>query len=102
MPALNNQPSNQRKYLQGHKENLREEISSYLEDMTSCELSPEQLDKYIETQVEMVIKGMYEEILDDPEDGPEHEFQNPDTVPHDYYRENIDQFGTLYTDYAVM
>ena len=78
----------------GHQKRLREEIVAYLEEYfeESGKSKPEDLELYIQNQIENILFRMYEDCSTiDEED-------NPETLPGDYYR-GVISYGTVYSDY---
>ena len=82
----------------GHYNRLREEIATYLDNYfdESGLPRPEDIERYIEDQTNTVLERMYAEDTD-----PYPEDEDPETVPGDYYRESIEEYGTVYTDYNL-
>jgi len=82
----------------GHQNRLREEITGYLENYfeESGASRPTNIESYIQKQTTLVLERMYAEDVD-----PSPEDEDPNTVPGDYYRESIADYGTVYTDYNL-
>jgi hypothetical protein len=76
----------------GHAARLREEIISHMDEY--YEMTGDITDNYIQAQIELVLKGIYET---DGEENPD--TIDPETVEGDYYRESISEYGTVYKDY---
>jgi hypothetical protein len=82
----------------GHHNRLVAEIDAYLveydhEHSTENYVRPTK--KYVQQQAKMVLERMYMDDEDDPEQC------DPATEEGDYYRESIEEYGTLYTDYPM-
>lgn len=87
-------------YRDGHRTRLAEEIRSCIEEYTR-EYPDDKKDfdikEYIVKQAEIVLNKMYEEYTD--KDAPEN--NAPDSTDADYYRESINEYGTVYTDFDL-
>lgn len=81
----------------GHQNRLREEIVAYLEEYfeESGLPKPDDLESYIQEQTATVLARMYAEDEINPDE------EDPETVPGDYYRESIADYGTVFTDYTL-
>jgi hypothetical protein len=80
----------------GHAARLREEITRYTNVMDKRTIGFSATDNYIQSQIELVLNGIYET------EGEE----NPDTIDPkivrwDYYLESILKYGTLCRDYEI-
>jgi hypothetical protein len=72
---------------------LVEEIKGYLEN-TGIPL-PSNINTYIQDQAKMILEKMYKQ--DDEEFNPAN--VSPASAEGDYYRESIEEYGTVYYDY---
>jgi ethanolamine utilization protein EutQ (cupin superfamily) len=97
-----------------HRKNIREEIIAHIEESfrtregeeedeakverhVRAKMNNSRITIYILEQTEAVFNGLLNE--EDPELRPDN--MNPDTVERDYYRESIEEYATVYTDYPV-
>jgi len=81
-----------------HLTNIQEEIYAFIAERTDYDeahLHSREMADYIQHQVETVAAGM----CSVGEDDGFHPINVDPSVEKDYYREAIEEYGTLYTDY---
>lgn len=84
-----------------HVDNIRNEILSYIEESLSQSGTEDLLDtiEIKNNQTKIVYTGMCS-VGEDDEFHPNN--VDPQTVEHDYYRESISEYGSVYTELCGM
>lgn len=74
----------------GHRNRIWDEIASYF---ARCGQKPEDMEKYIKEQTNLVLEMMYKDAHHDPEN------ESPEMALGSYYRRYIARYGMVYDDF---
>ncbi len=79
--------------MEAHSKRVREEIVSYLDEYfnESGIERPADLESYIEEQINIILGRIAEDS----------ETVNPENLEGDYYRDSINEYGTVYQRYSL-